>query len=138
MTTQPSTESRWLRISLAALLAFVGVGAVPVGVMLMLDPSGGMAGFPLERLEGSIFPNYLVPGIFLFAVNGLASLAGAVLVFRCHPLGSYAALGLGAFLMAWIVVQVWSLGWPPHWLQIIYFVFGVVEVLLGGMLYRQR
>lgn len=33
--------------------------------------------------------------------------------------------------MAWIVVQVITLGPPLHWLQILYFVLGAVELLLG-------
>jgi hypothetical protein len=59
-----------------------------------------------------------------------------VLTFRRHAFAGEAAMGLGAFLMAWIIVQVWVLGPPPHWLQILYFVLGGVEFGLGWQIER--
>ncbi|MCA9931286.1 MAG: hypothetical protein KC419_22530 [Anaerolineales bacterium] len=117
--------------TLGILQIFIGIGAVPVGLMFIVDPTGASLGFPLEWLADTLFQNYLVPGIFLFTVNGIGSLIGAFLTLRRHPSASLAAVGLGAFLMAWIVVQVITLGPPPHWLQILYFVLGAVELLLG-------
>jgi len=118
-------------IALGILQIFIGIGAVPVGFMFIVDPTGASLGFPLEWIADTLFQNYLVPGIFLFTVNGIGSLMGAFLTWRRHPLTSLAAVGLGAFLMAWIVVQVITLGPPPHWLQILYFVLGAAELLLG-------
>ncbi len=46
-------------------------------------------------------------------------------------LASLAAVGLGVFLMAWIVVQAIALRPPFHWLQILYFVLGAAGLLLG-------
>lgn len=119
------------------LQVLIGVGAVPAGLAFILDPSGSLIGMSPEMLEGSPLPDFLVPGIFLLLVNGIGSLTGAVLTFRRHALAGRAAMGLGAFLMAWIVVQVWVLGPPIHWLQVLYFVFGVVEFGLGWMIGRE-
>jgi hypothetical protein len=116
---------------------FIGVGAIPAGLALVLDPSGSTIGMSSEMLAGSPFPDFLVPGIFLLLVNGIASLTGAVLTFRRHALAGKAAMGLGAFLMAWIVVQVWVLGPPLHWLQILYFVLGIAEFGLGWQIGRE-
>jgi hypothetical protein len=118
-------------IALGILQIFIGIGAVPVGFMFMVDPTGASLGFPLEWLADTLFQNYLVPGIFLFTVNGIGSLMGAFLTLRRDPSANLAAVGLGVFLMAWIVVQVITFGPPPHWLQILYFVLGAVELLLG-------
>lgn len=123
--------------ALGILQIFIGIGAVPVGFVFIVDPTGASLGFPSEwlaTLATTPFKNYLVPGIFLFTVNGIGSLTGAFLTFRRHMLASLAAVGLGAFLMAWIVVQVLTLGPPLHWLQIMYFVLGTVELLLGWRL----
>ena len=117
--------------ALGILQIFIGIGAVPVGIMFIVDPTGASVGFPLDWLAGTTFKNYLVPGIFLFGVNGIGSLFGAFLTVRRHILASLAAVGLGAFLMAWIVVQVITLGPPLHWLQMLYFVLGAAELLLG-------
>ena len=101
---------------LGVLQAFVGVGALVGGLGLALDPSGESLGIPLELLEETPFATYLVPGIILFAVNGLGSLAGAVASFARHQYAGKAAMALGAFLVAWILVQVyWMSGF--HWLH---------------------
>jgi hypothetical protein len=128
-----SEPKKWVFIVLGILQVFIGIGGAPVGMMLIIRPTSF---FPMEWLEGSIFPDYLVPGIFLFAVNGVGNLAGAYLTFRRRRLAGLAAMGLGLFLMAWIVVQVITMGLPIHWLQPLYFVLGVVELALGWRLRR--
>jgi hypothetical protein len=58
------------------------------------------------------------------------------LTFTRHQHASLVAIGLGAFLIAWIVVQVLSMGPPLHWLQVLYFLLGGVELILGWQLNR--
>jgi hypothetical protein len=98
---------------------------------LIVDPSGSGLGMSTDMLARSPFPNFLIPGIVLLTVNGLGSLAGALLTFRRSRYAGLAAIGLGVFLAAWIVIQVIILGPPIHWLQWTYFVLGVVELVLG-------
>ena len=115
---------------LGVLQAFIGVGAVAGGLGLALDPSGKSLGVPLELLTETPFATYLVPGIVLFAVNGLGSLAGAGASFARHRYAGEAAMALGAFLMAWILIQVyWMSGF--HWLHWLYLSLGIAEVALG-------
>jgi len=100
-------------------------------VGMLADPSGSGLGMSTDMLAGSPFPNFLIPGIFLLMVNGVGSLFGAFLTFRRHQYAGLVAMGLGGFLIAWIIIQVISLGPPIHWLQWMYFVLGVVELVLG-------
>ena len=60
--------SLWL---LALLLLFIGIGALISGPMLFLSPKGEAMQMSLDYLEGSPFPNYLVPGIILFLFIGV-------------------------------------------------------------------
>lgn len=53
------------------LLAFLGVGALFGGGMLILSPSGDLFGMPLSMLDHSPFSNFLLPGIILFVVLGI-------------------------------------------------------------------
>lgn len=122
---------------LGSLQAFIGLGAVVGGFMFIWDPSGAAMGIPVSLLEGSIFPDFLVPGLFLFAVNGLGSLAGAVLTFSRNRRAGSVAVTLGLILMAWIVIQV-AIIRTFHWLHALYFVLGLVEALLGVLLTRRR
>ncbi len=122
-----------LRPVLGILQIFVGIGAIPAGLMFIIHPEGGSMMLSADALAGSPFPNFLIPGIVLLLVNGIGSLTGAYLTFRRHPLAGWAALGLGLFLVLWIVIQVSILGWPPHWLQSMYFILGVIELALGKL-----
>ncbi len=120
---------------LGALQAFIGVGAVAGGLGLALDPSGANLGLPLELLAETPFATFLVPGIVLFAVNGLGTLAGAAASFARHRYAGAAGLALGAFLVAWILVQVyWMAGF--HWLHWLYRSLGIVEAALGWSVRR--
>ena len=120
---------------LGALQAFIGVGAVAGGLGLALDPSGKSLGVPLELLEKTPFGTFLIPGIILFAVNGMGSLTGAIASFTRHRFAGHAAIALGAFLIAWIFAQVyWFNG--VHWLHCLYLGLGIVELTLGWSVRR--
>ena len=127
--------SKRLFIALGILQTFIGIGAVAGGLALVLDPSGGNLQMPLYLLDNTPFADFLVPGIVLFAVNGLGSLAGAVASFTRRRYAGEVAIALGAFLVAWILVQVyWIAG--IHWLHWLYLSLGIVEALLGWSVRR--
>ena len=54
------------------LLAFLGVGALGGGGLLTASPSGKLMGMPLSMLAHSPFTDFLVPGLILFTVLGVA------------------------------------------------------------------
>ena len=121
------------RRGLWALQGFIGVSAVVAGAMMLLDPTGALVGLDASWLSTSPFESYLIPGVVLFVVNGLGSLVGAVMTYRGHARAGLAALGLGAFLVAWIVAQlVWLEGASAF--QPIYLILGLVEISLGSVL----
>jgi hypothetical protein len=93
----------WLAI---ALEVFTAVGAVPVGVMLLTDPSGAGVGFPAGWIEATPFGSYFLPGIYLFAVNGVGMLVLAALSVRRHRSAPALTVVLGTGLLVWIGVQV--------------------------------
>ncbi len=92
-------------------------------------------GMPTEILINSPFSDFLIPGIFLLLVNGIGSLSGGILSFLRYRFAGEIAGGLGFFLIVWIVAQVWWLG--LHWLHFPYFIFGIVELILGLMLIKK-
>ena len=124
-----------LFIWLGTLQAFIGLGAVAGGLLLVCDPSGESLGMPLEVLEETPFTTFLVPGIVLLAVNGLGSFSGAVASFVRHRQAGTAAIALGVFLIAWILAQVyWFAGF--HWLHWLYLGLGILELALGWAVRR--
>lgn len=64
-------KSKVSRNLLIALLAFLGLGAIGGGAVLIISPSGKLMGMPLAMLDTSPFSNFLIPGIILFLVLGL-------------------------------------------------------------------
>ena len=116
---------------LGVLQAFIGIGAVAGGLLLILDPSGTNLGTPIELLEKTPFTTFLVPGIVLFIVNGLGSFTGGIASFVRLRYAGELAMALGVFLVLWIVVQVYWM--EPHWLHAFYLALGILEVALGWL-----
>jgi len=124
-------------IGLGAIQAFIGLGALGGGFMLVRDPSGSALELPMSLLEGSPFPDFLIPGMFLFAVNGIGSMIGAGLSFTRRRYAQEIAIVLGAILVTWIVIQVVIIS-SFHWLHVLYFILGVVELGIGLYIRRRR
>lgn len=55
---------------LVVTIVFLAVGAIYGGVSLMNDPSGASIKLPIKFLEGTLFSNYLIPGVILFLTLG--------------------------------------------------------------------
>jgi hypothetical protein len=124
-------------IGLGAIQTFIGLGALGGGFMLVRDPSGSTLELPMSLLEGSPFPDFIIPGMFLFAVNGVGSMIGAGLSFTRRRYAQEIAIVLGAILVAWIVIQVVIIS-SFHWLHVLYFILGVVELGIGLYIRRRR
>jgi hypothetical protein len=88
------------------LEVFTGILAIPVGLMFISDPTGAALQLPPGWIEGTVFGSYLVPGIYLFAVNGLGMLALAALTALGHWIAPWLTGALGVGLIIWILVQL--------------------------------
>ena len=91
---------------LGSLQAFTAIGAIPAGYGLLMDTTGQGVGMSTELLENSPLDSFLLPGLFLLLVNGLAHLVGAWLSFTRHRQAGYTGLILGIILSLWIIIQV--------------------------------
>lgn len=120
---------------LGVLQAFVGVGGVYGGYSLISDPSGVGLGITTEPLSGSPFENYLIPGIFLLAVNGLGQLLGSFATFMRWRRAGLIGIGFGALLVAWIGAQILWIGLSSA-LQTSFLALGLLEILQGYLLHH--
>jgi len=93
----------WLAI---ALELFTAAGAIPVGLMLVTDPTGAGVGFPAGWIERTVFGSYLLPGIYLLLANGIGMLVLAGLSVQRHRYAPWLTGMLGTGLVIWIAVQL--------------------------------
>jgi hypothetical protein len=122
----------WLGI---ASQVFVGIMAVPVGLMMVVEPNGSPLGIPNEWVADSAFGSFLVPGLFLLLVNGVAQLVAAALAVMRHPFAPWLMGALGVTLLAWIAIQVLII--PVSFLQPAIFVIGLVQGFVALFWLRQ-
>ena len=124
-------------VSLGILQIFIGLGAVAGGIVLIIDPSGSIMGLPLDLLHGSPFPDYLIPGLFLFLINGVGSLLGSISTFVKKFYAGEIAVALGIILIVWIIIQVLIIE-GFHWIHALYIGLGFLELLLGTIVYCKK
>jgi len=129
--TQPRTAVRPLpgiARAAVALEIFLGVGALFGG--------GRSSWGPTATCSGSPFPSYLVPGIVLFTLVGIAPLLAAASTARRQALAPIAAVAVGVTLIGWVCVEmvvragIGSLGWAH------YLVLGVCISAIGMAWWR--
>jgi uncharacterized membrane protein len=134
--THDTTGARRLRLVLAALLAFVGLGGVFGGIQMLADPYEPMGMTP-HMISRTPFDTYSVPGVLLLVLLGLTPLvlAVALLLRTTSAAGCAAAFGLG--LLAWIATQ-WALTDARLRLQPVLFSVGLAVVVVAVLLWRRE
>jgi hypothetical protein len=114
----------WVAVILEVLTGFM---AVPVGLSFLQDPTGRRLGIPQGWIEATPFGSYLIPGIYLLAVNGAAMFLLAALTVRRHWIAPWLTGTLGVGLIIWIAVEIITL---PETMFLIW-VFLAVGLALG-------
>jgi len=90
-----------------------------------------------DYLQGSPFPDFRVPGLFLGVVISGWNLASAAALARRSALGPPISLGTGVLLLVWMAIQTAILG-PRHWTQLLWWgVFGLVTALAARLAWRE-
>ncbi len=117
---------RTLRIVLAGLLLFNGLGALFGGYSLMKDPSGSQIQLPANLLEHSPFSSYFIPGLILFCFNGVFSIVALFAVLLKLQKYTFLVILQGLILLTWILVQITMI----RTLSYLHFVLGGTAILL--------
>jgi hypothetical protein len=112
----------WLAVAIELLTA---ITAVPVGWMLMTDPSGAGIQLPHDWIENSVFGSYFIPGLYLFAMNGIGMLVAAGLTVLRHWSAPWLSGTLAVGLIVWILVQLLIMP-EVMWLQWLFLTAGIV------------
>jgi hypothetical protein len=115
----------------------LGLGALFGGGALILAPDGHLLGMPTTLLAGSPFQSFLVPGIVLFTLVGLAPLlAAALTVSRWHAFAPFAAVAVGLTLIGWVSVEMVVLAGLGSLAWALYLVLGSCIAAIGVAWWR--
>lgn len=120
MTAPP----RWTRITLLIVLAYEAAGCLIGGSHLIAAPDGRYMDMPVEIMH-DFFPDFLIPGIILFGLGILNSLAFVSVLRRKDSDWFMAGFALGGLLI-WFIVEIIVLQ-ELHWLHAMW----GIPVLLG-------
>jgi hypothetical protein len=123
-------KSRFIPYFLGALQVFIGLTAIRGGLGLVTDPSGTKSNIPLEWLNYSPFTDYFFLGLLLLIVIGVGYVLAAMVAFFRNRYSGNVAVLLGLFLISYMIIEVWFIGLRTF-LQPLYFVLGVIVVILG-------
>jgi hypothetical protein len=118
------------------LEVFLGLGALFGGVALILAPDGHLLGMPVKLLAGSPFPSFLVPGIILFGLIGVAPLMAAAITLRRQALAPLAAVAVGLTLIGWVSVEMVVLAGLGSLAWAFYLVLGACIAAIGVAWWR--
>ncbi len=141
---------------LPGLLFFLGLGALGGGGILIVSPSGKLMGMPLSILRFSPFDSFLIPGLILFSLLGIAPcLVGYGLLKKrdsllaerfnmfsdMHWPWTY-CLYCAFTLIFWLQIEMMFLQ-AVHWLHSFYMFFAVILIICALLpqvrnLYRKQ
>ena len=120
-------------ITTLILLLFNSTGALYGGWLLITDPSGTTLEISPAVLVHTPFPDFLVPGVALFAINGILSLVVAMAILTKTHQASLLVCLQGFLLTGWIVIQYfWTQVYHP--LQAVMGTAGLILICCGFFL----
>jgi hypothetical protein len=137
-------KSKTARNILLVLLAFLGIGAVFGGGVLIISPDGSLFGMPLSLLENSPFGSFLIPGIILLTILGLMPICTIVALIKkpkselaerinffsdMHWAWTY-SIYIAFALIIWIQVEMTFLR-AVHWSHSFYMFIGIAIIFVA-------
>lgn len=109
-----ASQSKWQRRLLLFVLGYEGAGALLGGSLLVAAPDGRFTDMPVEMMHGT-FPDFMIPGIILFALGILNTAAFFAVLRKARSSWVMAVTALiGMLLWFWVEIAV-LLG--LHWLH---------------------
>ena len=138
-------KHKGVHIALALLEAFVALGAIAGGIVLLIGAFNFRQGIPLTWLAGTPFSDYTIPALALAILVGGGMLLAAATVFIQREWAVLISVVAGLFMVGFEVVEAASVDSKAGTalplmggLQIFYFVLGLVIFGLATYLWMRE
>lgn len=133
---ETKTKFNFARRALLFWCIFISLGAIGGAILFWANPHGdvwNMADmlpyFQVLPFADFFFQDFVWCGVALLCVNGLTNLTASVLILRHSRWGLVLGTVFGVTLMLWILVQFYI--FPLNAMDVIYFIFGILQTLTG-------
>lgn len=138
-------STKRIRDAFLFILGFLALSAIGGGIMLILSPSGELLGLPVSEFKNIPFDSFLIPGIILLVMLGIApfllivalikkpqsKLAEQFNVFNdMHWSWTY-SIYIAFTLIAWIHIELIFLQGEVHWLQTLYMCNAILIIIIA-------
>lgn len=120
-----------IRYVLIILELYVGFNSVKGGVGLMQNGLG----IPLALLKNTPFTSFFLPGLILTFIVGGTQLLAAFMLFKKYTYAYEASFVAGFGIVIWTFTEIFMLR-QSHFLQALYFGFGILILVLTLLLLR--
>lgn len=118
---------------LVALITFIALTSIVSGIYMVIFPTGTILNLPITLLEGTPFKDFQIPGLILSIVVGGVNFLALFFMLQKNANRFNWAMAGGIVLAGWIAAQVMLIQ-TLHWLHVIYFGIGIINVLIAYQL----
>lgn len=122
-----------MKAILQTLLLLTGISSLFGGGHLLYKNDGSSLGMSTDLLMYSPFDDFMIPGLFLFVVFGIGSLAIFLSGIKHTWFYARVAKMQGILLLFWLVVQILSIR-TFSWFQVLMALIALCLVLMPGYL----
>lgn len=126
-----------MKALLQSILLFTSISSLFGGAQLLYRTDGSSLGMSTELLRYAPFEDFFIPGLFLFTVLGLGSLAIFISGIKQTWYYARATKMQGILLLLWLIIQIMSIR-TFSWLQVLMALIAICLILIPSYLRKHR
>lgn len=119
-----------MKTILFILVAFLALSTIVAALLLMSVPDGSLLSLTTDVLKGSVFKDFVLPGLLLMIFVGVINLLALFYNLINHKLKYNLSIAGGAMILVWMVIQ-YSVIQQAFWLDLVYVLVGLSVIFIS-------